>query len=168
MVALRTVSPTTTTSYTVTATDADFCSNTATATVTVNPLPTATLVASNGGVITCTTPVTLTAGGGTSFTFVNPAGAIAGTPGSASTLTVNAPGTYSVTVANANGCISTTFITITQDNTLPTVGVTASSLTITCTNPVVTLTASGADTYTFSAGAGSTGVNSATVNTPGT
>jgi hypothetical protein len=86
-------------------------STTAVTTLTVNSLPTAGL--SNNGPLTCAQPgVTLTASGGTSYTFVNSAGTILGTPGSASTLAVSSPGLYSVIVANVSGCLSTTTTTV--------------------------------------------------------
>ena len=39
----------------------------------------------------------------------------------------NAPGTYTVTVTGTNGCTSTTSITITQNTTAPTAGITNNS-----------------------------------------
>ncbi|MBD2701847.1 putative Ig domain-containing protein [Spirosoma sp. BT702] len=83
----------------------------ATANVTVNN--SATAVLSNNGPLSCTlTNVTLTASGGTSFTFVNSNGTVLA--GSGNTRTVTTPGTYSVTVTNASGCISTTSTTVTS------------------------------------------------------
>lgn len=96
-----------------TATDnTNSCAQTLAVSLTVNALPTPTLVAS--GSINCTqTSVTLTAGGGVSYTFADASGTL-GTPGSVSTLVVSAGGTYSVTVGNANGCVSSNTATITQ------------------------------------------------------
>ncbi|WP_461115797.1 beta strand repeat-containing protein, partial [Spirosoma jeollabukense] len=82
----------------------------ATTNVTVNSLPVAGLT--NNGPLSCaTTSVTLTASGGTSFTFANGSGTL-GTPGATNTLVVSSPGTYSVTVANASGCVSSTTTTV--------------------------------------------------------
>ena len=74
--------------------------------VTVNAAPTNPSLSS--GTLTCAqTSVTLTASGGTSYTFANGSG-ILGTPGVTNRLVVTTPGTYSVTVANASGCVRTT------------------------------------------------------------
>ncbi len=72
---------------------------------------------------------------------------------SGNTAVVNASGTYSVTVTNtSSGCSSVTAITITQDNTMPAVSITANpSLTIT-EGQSATLTAQGANTYAWSTG----------------
>ncbi|GAB3697653.1 hypothetical protein GCM10027592_22000 [Spirosoma flavus] len=83
----------------------------ATTNVTVNSSPQAELT--NNGPLSCTmTNVTLTASGGTSYTFVNSSGSPL--PGSGAIRTVSLPGTYSVSAANANGCISTTSTTVTS------------------------------------------------------
>ncbi|GAB3987504.1 hypothetical protein GCM10028807_07870 [Spirosoma daeguense] len=136
--------------------------------VTINPNPVATL--SNDGPITCIKPtVTLTASGGSSYTFNSSSGTI-GTPGSASTVEVSTPGTYTVRVANPSGCVS---------STTTTVGSTAATVTanltndgpLSCTKATVNLMASGGSTYQFSAGATQVGGNStsavATVNQAG-
>ena len=125
---------------------------------------TASLVSS--GSLNCASPtVTLTATGGTSYTFAN-AGGTLGTPGSASTLVVSAGGSYSVTVGNANGCTSSTTTTVLSDTALPTVSVLPISGTLTCANPSLTLTAT-------SSGTGVRWSDNSTattliVNTPGT
>ncbi|MBO0952569.1 putative Ig domain-containing protein [Fibrella forsythiae] len=88
--------------------------------VTVNPLPIASLTSS--GPLSCTNAsVTLTAAGGTSYTFTR-GGVVIGTPGSLSTVEVTESGTYSVRVASASGCVSTTSTTVTS--TTATVAVT--------------------------------------------
>ncbi|GAB3688572.1 hypothetical protein GCM10027592_03720 [Spirosoma flavus] len=93
--------------------------------VTINPPPVATLT--NDGPITCIKPtVTLTASGGSSYTFTSSSGTI-GTPGSASTVQVNTPDTYTVTVANSSGCVSST-----------TTSVGSTTATISVSNPAVT------------------------------
>ncbi|GAB3702510.1 hypothetical protein GCM10027592_32000 [Spirosoma flavus] len=85
----------------------------------VNPLPVASL--SHSGTLSCAqTSVTLTAGGGTSYTFANSNG-IVGTPGPTNTLVVTTPGTYSVLVTSASGCLSTTTTTVAYQNCAPVV-----------------------------------------------
>ncbi|MEZ0484434.1 putative Ig domain-containing protein [Fibrella aquatica] len=112
--------------------------------VTVNPLPIASLTSS--GPLSCTnTSVTLTAAGGTSYTFTR-GGVVVGTPGSLSTVEVTESGTYSVRIASASGCISTTSTTVTS-----------TTATVSLTNPT---TRSGTVnvffSQTFSASGGAT------------
>ncbi|RCR68868.1 putative Ig domain-containing protein [Larkinella punicea] len=124
---------------------------TATQFLTVNALPVATLV--DNGPLTCgQTSVTLTASGGTSYTFANGSGVL-GTPGATNTLAVSSPGTYSVTVANASGCLSTTITTVSQDRDAPSVSISPSSATLTCASPSINLSAEGSGMVLWSTGA---------------
>jgi hypothetical protein len=152
-------------SYSVLVTAANGCTVLQSTSVTSNTgLPTASLVAS--GSINCTqTSVTLTASGGTSYTFANASGTL-GTPGSASTLVVSAGGTYSVTVGNANGCISITTATVLSNTTAPTVSISATSGTLTCAVTTLTLTATSSETGLLWNNAATT--TSITVNSAGT
>ena len=121
---------------------------TATQYLTVDALPVAGLV--NNGPLTCgQTSVTLTASGGTSYTFASGSGVL-GTPGATNTQTVSSPGTYSVTVANASGCLSTTTTTVSQDSNAPMVSISPNSATLTCASPVVSLSAVGSGTVLWS------------------
>jgi len=98
------VSPTITSSYSVTGTDIKGCTNTAYMTVTVNPSPTITAI-SNTSLICVGQSATLTANGGTSYTW---------TPGGVASSIVISPtisGTYSLVGKDANGCTNTTQIT---------------------------------------------------------
>ncbi|GAB4006809.1 hypothetical protein GCM10028808_09410 [Spirosoma migulaei] len=80
------------------------------ANITVSPFPVPSL--SNNGPVSCTmTTVTLTASGGTSYTFTM-GGVVVGTPGSSNTANVTTSGGYTVRVANATGCASTTTTTV--------------------------------------------------------
>ncbi|MBD2705100.1 SBBP repeat-containing protein [Spirosoma sp. BT702] len=127
--------------------------------VTINGFPVATLT--NNGPISCTmTSVTLTASGGTSYTFTNSSGVV-GTPGTSNTVVVANAGSYSVSVANAGGCVSTTSTLVSSQTNVPTVNINPSSATLTCTNPVVSLSAVGNGTYRWNTGA-TTSVISAT------
>ncbi|GAB3690240.1 hypothetical protein GCM10027592_07370 [Spirosoma flavus] len=136
------------------------CSATASATLTINELPNPGLISS--GTITCAqTSVTLTASGGTSYTFLNGSGTVIGTPGASNSVVVSSGGTYSVIVANASGCTANTTTTVAADQTPPTVSITPSSATLTCTNPTASLTAVGTGTYRWTTGA-TTSVISAT------
>ncbi|MBD2757433.1 putative Ig domain-containing protein [Spirosoma validum] len=130
----------------------------------VNSLPVAGLVSS--GILTCAiTSVTLTASGGTSYTFTNSSGVL-GVPGSASTLVVGNAGSYSVTVANDNGCVSVTSLTVEQDRQLPTPSLTNNG-PLSCSLTSVTLTAGGGATYLFGNGATPLGANLARVTSAG-
>ena len=71
--------------------------------------------------------------------------------------TFTSAATYTVTGTDAsNGCTNTADITITVDNTQPTVVITnnetASSTEVTCANTEISVTASGADSYAWSDG----------------
>ncbi len=100
--------------YTVTVSGANGCTATATSTVTSNTAaPVASLSASPS--TTCApTAITLTAGGGTSYTFSAGATQI----GTSNQAIVTQSGTYSVTVSNASGCTATASTSVTV-NTPP-------------------------------------------------
>jgi len=135
------VSPSATTTYTVTATNANGCTATATKTVTVNPSPTPTIAGAN---FVCQgQATTLTASGGTSYTW---------SPGGQTTASISvSPSvttTYTVTATNANGCVGTATKTVTV-NAIPTVTVSPTS-TIVCSGQTTILTPFGANSYTWS------------------
>jgi len=136
--ASMTVSPLANTTYTVKGTDLNGCENTFTTQVTVNALP---LVAANSPSVCAGSTTTLTASGASTYTWN-------ATQASAS-MTVSPAGTtmYTVTGADLNGCESTytTYVTV---NALPTVIANSPSV---CIGGTTTLTASGADTYTWNA-----------------
>ncbi len=114
-------------------------------TVTVNALPATPVISANG-------PTTFCTGGSVDLTTAT-AATYAWTGGlSTQTITVNASGSYLVTVTDANGCTSTAnAITVNVSNapipTIQTVGNTAL-----CAGQTVSLTASTADSYTWSTG----------------
>ena len=123
-----TVSPTTTTTYTVTVIDVTTgCTATAMQTIIVNPLPTATIIesdasgtANDDGQICLGASVTLTASGGTSYLWNDPAA----TTTAAITVAPTATTTYMVTVTNANGCIAIASSTVIV-NPIPNATITA-------------------------------------------
>ncbi|MFM7822466.1 MAG: HYR domain-containing protein, partial [Bacteroidota bacterium] len=152
--------PTATTTYTVTATNLAGCTAAATTTVIVNPLPT---VSCPANLTLCLNDAALTlsgaspsggvySGNGVSNGVFNPATAGVGTH----TITYN--------YTDGNGCSSNCTFQITV-NGLPSLAVTPSSGTLTCSTTSITLTASGADSYSWSNGA--TG-NSTSVSSTGT
>jgi hypothetical protein len=131
--------PATTDTYTVTGTDANGCMNTATATVTVNALP--TVAANSTAAAVCEgSSVTLTGSGATSYTWTGSvADGVAFTPA--------ATDTYTVTGTDGNGCMNTATTTVTV-NTLPTVAANSTAAAV-CDGSMVTLTGSGATSYTW-------------------
>ncbi|GAB3713717.1 hypothetical protein GCM10027592_53160 [Spirosoma flavus] len=118
--------------------------------LTVNALPTASLIAS--GSISCAqTSVTLTAGGGSSYVFSGTG--IVSQNATSGTALVNASGAYSVTVTTSSGCSSSTTATVEQNSSSPLVSISPASATLTCTTPVVNLSAVGSGTYRWNTGA---------------
>jgi gliding motility-associated-like protein len=147
-----TVTPAVTTSYTVTGTNGG-CSGTAISTVTVNAVPVTTV---DSPIICDGATATMTAAGAAGYTWS--AGA---TSAGANTATASPTTTTTYTVTGANGvCVSTAVSTVTV-NPIP--AVTVDSPTI-CAGQTATMTAAGATSYTWSAGATSAGANTATAS----
>ncbi len=121
--------------------------------------PPATL---SSATLTCAqTSVTLTAGGGNSYTLSD------GQTNSTGRFVVSTPGDYTVTVSNTTGCTATATGSVASNTTTP-ANASLTSGTLTCANPSIQLTASatGSTSYTLSDGqANSTG--RFTVSTPG-
>jgi hypothetical protein len=135
-------SPSATQTYTVTGTDINGCVDTDTITVTVNPLP--TVVANATAIEICIgDSVTLTGSGAISYVWDNGVtDNVAFSPASTTT--------YIVTGTDGNGCENTDTITVTV-NQLPTVVANATAIEI-CLGESITLTGSGADSYTWDNG----------------
>jgi gliding motility-associated-like protein len=142
--------PTITTTYTLTGTDANGCINSDQVLVTVNPLP--TIDAGLDQIVCTPTPTTLTAIGAATYTWDN-----AVTNGVPFTQAVGTT-VYSVSGTDANGCVNTDQVSITV-NPLPIVNAGADQAI--CIGDSVTLTGSGATSYTWN-----NGVTNATVFTP--
>jgi hypothetical protein len=120
-------------------------------TITVNPLLVVNTISNPPTtVLSCTIEsITLTATGGVSYVWNNGLG-------NNSSVTVTTPGTYTVTITETNGCTATESITITEDRSLPMVGIINDMGTteLTCTTPSISLTATGGDTYSWNNGLG--------------
>ncbi|HEX7415048.1 MAG TPA: gliding motility-associated C-terminal domain-containing protein, partial [Bacteroidia bacterium] len=142
-----TVSPSSTQTYSVIGTDANGCISSimAIATVSVNMPPTITINSSTGASVCIGGATTLTALNAQTYTWDN--GTISNT--NAVNPTIN-PTTYTVVGTDANGCIGVAMQSITV-NSLPTVNINPSSLAV-CTGNSATLTAIGAQTYTWDSG----------------
>jgi hypothetical protein len=153
------LSPSSTTTYTVTGTNGPGCFNTATVTVTVNPLPNVTATAAPATVCSGSS-TTLTASGASTYNWM-PGSLI----GSSVTDMPASTTTYTVTGTDVNGCTNTATATVTV-NPSPVVAATASPSVI-CSGSSATLTASGADTYTWMPGSftGSSVTDSPTATT---
>ena len=148
-----TANPTTTNTYTVTGTAAG-CSGTAVSTVHVNPTPTITV---NSPTICAAQTATLVANGATTYTWSAGITPIAGTDSA----TAAPVGNITFTVTGTTGTC--------KDSAIATISV-VTSLTVTVNSPAIcggqtaVLVANGANTYTWSAGATSSGINTATAN----
>ena len=153
--------------YTVLITGANSCTTLATTTIFSNTLaPTASLSPSSATLTCSITSVTLTASGGTSYSFAGTGLVSQNT--SAGTAVVNASGVYSVTVTNtATGCSSQTTTTISSNTSAPSVSISPGSGTLTCAQPSLTLTASGTPGLTYRWTDGSTAAT-LSVNTANT
>lgn len=142
-------SPSVTTSYTVTGTTAG-CTGTAVSTVTVTSLP---IITVNSPVICAGTTASLTASGGTTYSWSSGVTSTGVNTGDASPAI-----TTSYTVTGTSGsCSNTAIATVTVDSVLL---VTVNSPTI-CEGLTAGLTANGGSSYVWSAGATSTGINTA-------
>lgn len=141
------VSPTTTTTYTVTGISTVGCQNIATTTVTVNNLPIVNASASNTSI--CIGNATNLVATGTATSYIWNPGAISGT---SLTVSPSASTNYILSGTNASGCINYDTISIIV-NTYPTVGISDSpSGGEICLGTALTLSGTGAISYTWSGG----------------
>jgi gliding motility-associated-like protein len=135
--------------YTVTVTGANGCTATESITITEDIAPPTAGITNNTGstVIDCiTTQIDVTATGGGTYDW---GGGVATAANSFA-----AAGTYTVTVTGANGCTATESITITEDITPPTAGITNNTGTtvIDCNTSQIDVTATGGGTYDWGGG----------------
>ena len=156
--------------YTITVTSAGGCTDTKSISITQNTTPPTAGITNNTGTTTLTcapTSISLTGTGGGTYSWSNGSIVVSTT----ANLTVTAPGTYTVTVTSAGGCTDTKSISIAQNTTPPTAGITnnTGTTTLTCTTTSISLTATGGGTYSWSNGSivVSTTAN-LTVTAPGT
>ena len=148
-----TAAPSATTTYTVTGTATTGCSGTAIATVHDNS-PNVTV---NSPTICIGATATLVASGAASYTWAG--GATSPNNNDTAYATPASTATYTVS-GTANACTTTVAVTVTVVTSL---SVTVNSPTI-CTGQTAALVAGGANTYTWSTGATSIGIDSATAN----
>lgn len=150
-----TATPTVTTTYTVTG-GTGTCTNTATVTVSVNALP--SITTSSNSAICRGASATLTAAGGTSYSWA-PGTSLSATSGSSVVATPAATTTYTVTGSNGT-CTNTATVT-TSVNPLPTIS--ASDVASICFGASTALTASGGTSYSWAPGTGLSAVSGASV-----
>jgi gliding motility-associated-like protein len=141
-----TATPTSTTTYTVNATDNNGCTNNKSVTISVSPLPTLTLSASSSAICIGNSS-TLSAAGASTYTWA-PSASLSASTGASVTANPTVTTNYTVNATSAAGCVNNQTITVTV-NPLPTLILTASSAII-CAGSTSTLSAVGANTYTWS------------------
>ncbi|MDI9868239.1 hypothetical protein [Flectobacillus roseus] len=135
--------------YTITGTSSLGCTATATVQVNVNPVPTATANAPLQVCLNGTANLSVSSNpAGANYSWSGPAGftSTVATPTIASVTNANV-GTYSVTVTDINGCTATTTTSISL-YTAPIIAITPTALAV-CEQSPITLTASGASTYSW-------------------
>lgn len=138
-----TVTPTVSTIYTVVASNTLGCVAAQNVTVTVNPLP---INANSSATVICIgSPVTLTASGAPIFNWST------GATTAVMTDTPTTTGVYTLTGSNAAGCSNSVVVTV-GVVTFSTMLVSNSSMT-TCLGNSLTLSATGANSYTWNTGA---------------
>lgn len=135
--------PTSTTNYTITGTSSNGCTSSASTGITVYSLPVISAVSSSQPLCLLDTAI-ITASGALTYTWSNSSN------GSTISVTPFASTSYTVTGTDVNSCISSTLINLTVNN-LPTLTISVTSPTI-CFGNVVTLSATGANTYVWSSG----------------
>jgi gliding motility-associated-like protein len=154
-------SPTSITSYTLIGDNGGGCSTFTTITINVNPIPSLTITSTASPTICSGTSYTLTALGANSYTWISAGFTVSPTLIQTPTLTT----LYTLLGGDLNGCLGVVGYTQSVSPT-PTVVINVSSPTI-CLGSSATLTASGANTYSWEPGAliGSSVAVSPTVNT---
>lgn len=140
--------PTTTTTYSVIGSDASGCKDTATVKVTVNALP--NISAGSDKTICYNSNTTLTATGGTSYTW-SPSTGLSCTNCANPTANPTTTTVYTVTGIDGNSCSNTDQVTVTV-NPLPNVG--AGNDASICLNDSTQLQATGASSYSWAPSTG--------------
>lgn len=154
-----TATPTSNITYTVTGTDANGCVNTATTVITISPDPIVTV--SPDVTICIGSSAPLTASGAFSYAWL-PSTGLSSTIGASVIASPTVTTTYTVTGSNAEKCTGTAVVTVTV-NPLPIVSITPVNSTINLGN-IITLTASGTATYSWSPSTGLDATSGAVVN----
>ncbi len=152
-----TATPTVTTTYTMTVTDGNGFTGTATSVVTVNALP---AISAGSGVAICNgSSTTLTASGGSAYSW-SPSTGLSVTTGASVTANPSVTTVYTVTGAAGTGCSNTATVTVTV-NALP--AISAGSNVAICNGSSTILTATGGTTYFWSPSTGLSATTGASI-----
>lgn len=144
-----TLTPTVNTTYSITGINGGVCATTQTLSITSNSVPVISVAQVSAS--TCfSTSTTFTASGANTYTWVN------GPQNSLFTITPTVAAVYTVSGTNGAGCVTTRTVSM-GIFSLPVIGITPSTPTLCSTTPT-SFTATGANTYTWNAGA-ATGSN---------
>lgn len=152
--------PSATTVYTVSGADAGGCTATNTVQVDVAASVSLTLTPTTASICPGQS-VTLTAAGAASYTW-SPSASLSAASGSTVSASPPATTVYTVVGSNASGCLDSTTATVNLGGVIS-ISVTPASATI-CPSSSVTLSASGATSYTWSPSASLSAANSSTVD----
>ena len=155
-----TANPTVTTVYSVSGTDAGSCIQTQTVTVTVNAAPTINITPSSATICPGSS-TTLTASGASTYTW-SPTTGLSASTGASVTANPTVTTTYTVTGTGSNGCTNTKTVVV-NVNSAPSLTFSPSSPAV-CIGSTTTITASGANSYTWSPSTGLNITTSATVS----
>lgn len=148
--------------FTVYSEDRYSCPQSAVVTLSVNPSPTIT---ANSATICAGETATLTANGAATYSWI-PGTGLSSTSSAVVTGTPSSSQSYTVIGMDANGCLNGTITAITV-NSVPVIGI--SPNTTICPQTSTVLTASGANSYTWSPAASLSSANGSTVTaTPAT
>lgn len=155
--------------YSVVGTEPNGCTASATEIITQNIALPSVVISNLSGTTTIncvTTSINLSASGGTNYSWSNGTSVVSTT----SVLSVTTPGTYTVSSTGANGCVGTANVTIIQDLSTPNITLSNTNGTLlNCSNTSTTLTATGANSYSWSNGSSIVGTAaSINVTSPGT
>ncbi|GAB3690455.1 hypothetical protein GCM10027592_07730 [Spirosoma flavus] len=132
--------------YSVTLIGSNGCSSTASVSVDQNTTAPTVSITPSSATLTCAAPiVSLSAVGNGTYRW--------NTGATTSAISVTEGGTYSVTLTAPNGCTATTSRVVDQNAASPSLSVTPSSATLTCTTTSVNLSATGSGTYQWNTGA---------------
>jgi|GEM_PF-817028 uncharacterized repeat protein (TIGR03803 family) len=145
-----TANPSSTQTYTVTVTDGNNCTAYTPIVLTVNPLPNVTANFTSSPICLGNNTM-LTASGANSYVW-SPAATLSASVGTSVTATPTMSTTYSVIGTDGNGCQSTGTTPVVV-NTLPAVTVAPTTQAV-CAGNAAPMTASGANTYTWSPATG--------------
>jgi hypothetical protein len=152
--------------YSVTLTASSGCTTSASVNVTADQTAPSLTITPISATLTCASPtVSLTAVG---------TGAVRWSTGSTDqTIIVSSAGPYSVTLTSPSGCTTSASVSVTADQTAPSLTITPSSATLTCASPTASLTAVGTGMVRWSTGStdqtisvSSAGIYSVTLTAP--